>query len=274
MQAQLNQFMLDVSAYPSALYAFLFLIGLSLGSFINVVIYRLPIMIENSAQTRFNLMVPRSCCPHCKTMILAKDNIPLVSFLNLQGKCRACKTPISWRYPLVELISGLLLVYLAHHFSNLSLALSIYTFVMTLIALTLIDWGTQLLPNALTFPLIGLGLFINYHGLLTDFESAWIGAITGYFILWSIYCGFKLMTGKEGMGYGDFKLLSGIGAWLGWQALLPTIIISSLLGSVIGLGLIYFKKQESDLPIPFGPFLSLAGIICLLTDNIFAKIYL
>lgn len=274
MPYPLSQFLASLSSHPSLSISLLMITGFCLGSFINVVIYRLPIMMQGATKGKFNLMTPGSSCPHCNVLIRPWHNVPLLSFLALRGKCATCKSPISIRYPLIELSSGLILVWLNYYFQPWILAISIYCFLMLLITLTLIDWDTQLLPNSLTFTLIGTGLVVNYSELVTDFESSCIGAIGGYLILWSIYWIFKLITKKEGMGYGDFKLLSGIGAWLGWQALLPTIIISSFAGSVVGLGLIHFKKQNSNKPIAFGPFLSLGAVIFLFTGHELISFYL
>lgn len=274
MQTQINQLASDLFIPPGFTFAFLFAIGLCLGSFLNVLIYRLPIMIEGAVKGPFNLMTPKSRCQSCQAPIGAVDNIPLLSFLNLQGRCRVCRESISLRYPAIELISGLSLVYSIHHFPTLPLAICAYIFVMLLMTLTLIDWDTLLLPDALTLPLICLGLIVNYYELLTDFNSAIIGAGAGYFILWLSYWCFRLVTNKEGMGYGDFKLLSGIGAWLGWKSLLPTLILSSMTGALFGLYLIYFEKRDRQQPIPFGPFLSGGAIFYLFAGKALSAFYL
>ncbi len=220
----------------------------------------------------FNLSKPSSHCPYCKKKIGYIENIPLVSFIILKGKCKKCNSPISFRYPLIELFSGVLLVFLNFYFPDPLFATLSYIFLLILIALTFIDLDMQLLPNLLTFPLIGMGLLVNLFGVFTDIHSALLGSLFGYLILWSIYWIFKLLTQKEGMGYGDFKLLSGIGSWLGWQALLPTLVISSLAGSLIGLGLIFLKINDPSKPIPFGPFLAIGAVIYLFYGNIISNI--
>jgi leader peptidase (prepilin peptidase) / N-methyltransferase len=254
------------------------LLGLLIGSFLNVVVHRLPIMgqreLENYLaheagkelphQDRFNLMVPRSRCPHCGHRIGALENIPVVSWLVLRGKCKACKAPIPARYPVVELATGLLSALLVWHLGSGAMGLAALPFAWFLIAMTLIDYDTKELPDDLTYPLLWLGLLVNLGGTFVPLRDAVIGAMAGYLALWSVYWLFKLATGKEGMGYGDFKLLAALGAWLGW-AMLPTIIIlSSVVGAVVGIGLILFAKRARDNPIPFGPYLAAAGIIALL----------
>jgi leader peptidase (prepilin peptidase)/N-methyltransferase len=254
------------------------LLGLLIGSFLNVVVHRLPIMgqreLENYIaheagkelphQDRFNLMTPRSRCPHCGHGITAMENIPVISWLALRGKCRACKAPISARYPLVELVTGVLSALLVWHLGSDWAGLAALPFAWLLIAMTLIDYDTKTLPDDLTYPLLWLGLLVNLNGVFVPLHDAVIGAMAGYLALWSVYWLFKLVTGKEGMGYGDFKLLAALGAWLGW-AMLPTIIIlSSVVGAVVGIGLIVFAKRGRDNPIPFGPYLAAAGMIALL----------
>nr|WP_314540415.1 A24 family peptidase [uncultured Massilia sp.] len=254
------------------------LLGLLVGSFLNVVVHRLPIMAQRELenyiaheagkelphQDRFNLMVPRSRCPHCGHQIGALENIPVVSWLVLRGKCKACKAPISVRYPLVELVTGALSALLVWQLGSGPMGLAALPFAWLLIAMTLIDYDTKTLPDDLTYPLLWLGLLVNLGGTFVPLRDAVIGAMAGYLALWSVYWLFKLATGKEGMGYGDFKLLAALGAWLGW-AMLPTIIIlSSVVGAVVGIGLIVFAKRARDNPIPFGPYLAAAGIIALL----------
>lgn len=254
------------------------LLGLLIGSFLNVVVHRLPIMAQRELenyiaheagkelphQDRFNLMVPRSRCPHCGHQIGALENIPVVSWLVLRGKCKACKAPISARYPLVELVTGALSALLVWQLGSGPMGLAALPFAWLLIAMTLIDYDTKTLPDDLTYPLLWLGLLVNLGGTFVPLRDAVIGAMAGYLALWSVYWLFKLATGKEGMGYGDFKLLAALGAWLGW-AMLPTIIIlSSVVGAVVGIGLIVFAKRARDNPIPFGPYLAAAGIIALL----------
>ncbi len=254
------------------------LFGLLIGSFLNVVIHRIPKMMQRESDNyvahesgkelphtdRYNLMVPRSSCPHCGHQITAMENIPVVSWLVLGGKCRACKAPISPRYPIVELVTGLLSGLLVWTFGSGLAGLGTLLFAYLLIAMTWIDYDTKLLPDDLTYPLLWAGLLININGTFVPLQDAVIGAAAGYLVLWAVYWLFKLVTGKEGMGYGDFKLLAALGAWLGW-AMLPTIILlSSVVGAVVGIGLIVFAKRGRDNPIPFGPYLAAAGLIALL----------
>jgi leader peptidase (prepilin peptidase)/N-methyltransferase len=254
------------------------LFGLLIGSFLNVVVHRLPIMAQRELenyiaheagrelphQDRFDLTVPRSRCPHCGHRIGALENIPVISWLVLRGKCSACKAPISARYPVVELVTGALSALLVWQFGSGWMGLATLPFAWLLIAMTLIDYDTKTLPDDLTYPLLWLGLLVNLNGTFVPLHDAVIGAMAGYLALWSVYWLFKLATGKEGMGYGDFKLLAALGAWLGW-AMLPTIIIlSSVVGAVVGLSLIVFAKRARDNPIPFGPYLAAAGMIALL----------
>lgn len=253
------------------------LFGLLIGSFLNVVIHRIPKMMQRESDNyvaqesgkelphtdRYNLMVPRSCCPHCGHQISALENIPVVSWLVLRGKCRNCKAPISPRYPVVELITGLLSAFLVWTFGSGLAGLGTLLFVYLLIAMTWIDYDTKLLPDDLTLPLLWAGLLININGTFVPLQDAVIGAAAGYLVLWGVYHLFKAVTGKEGMGYGDFKLLAALGAWLGW-AMLPTIILlSSVVGAVVGISLIVFAKRGRDNPIPFGPYLAAAGLIAL-----------
>jgi len=254
------------------------LFGLLIGSFLNVVVYRLPVMAQRELDNyiaheagkelphpdRFNLMVPRSACPHCGHRISALENIPIVSWLLLRGKCSACKAPISARYPVVEAATGLLSAVLVWNLGSGWLGLAGLAFTYFLIAMTLIDYDTKTLPDDLTYPLLWLGLLINLDGTIVPLRDAVIGAMAGYVSLWAVYWLFKLVTGKEGMGYGDFKLLAALGAWMGW-AMLPTIIIlSSAVGAVVGIALIVFARRDRNNPIPFGPYLAAAGMIALL----------
>ena len=254
------------------------LFGLLIGSFLNVVVYRLPVMAQRELdnyiaheagkelphQDRFNLMVPRSACPHCGHRITALENIPIVSWLFLRGKCSSCKAPISARYPVVEAVTGLLSAVLVWKLGSGWLGLAGLVFTYFLIAMTLIDYDTKTLPDDLTYPLLWLGLLINLNGTIVPLRDAVIGAMAGYVSLWAVYWLFKLVTGKEGMGYGDFKLLAALGAWMGW-AMLPTIIIlSSVVGAVVGVSLIVFARRDRNNPIPFGPYLAAAGMIALL----------
>jgi len=262
--------------------------GLMVGSFLNVVIHRLPKMMERDWQRncqqlqgqeipsaeRYNLVVPRSACPGCGHKITAMENIPLLSFLALRGKCAGCKTPISKRYPLIEGLTGALAGLIAWHFGYSGAVLAAWAFAFALVALTFIDFDTQLLPDDITLPLLWLGLLFNLNNGFTDLHSALIGAVAGYLSLWAIYWLFKLVTGKEGMGYGDFKLLAAIGAWFGWQLLPAVILLSSLVGSVIGIGLIVLARRGRNVPIPFGPYLALGGIAALFWGQQLASFYL
>lgn len=253
------------------------LIGLAVGSFLNVVIHRLPIMMDHDwaaqcAELRgeeiapgdtLTLAKPRSRCPSCGHVITAMENIPLLSWLMLRGRCSACGTPIGVRYPLVELLAGLLSAACAVAFGPTLQLVGALIFVWALIALTFIDLDTQLLPDSITLPLVWAGLAVNLLGGFTDLESAVIGAIAGYLVLWTVFWAFKLATGKEGMGYGDFKLLAAIGAFLGWQVLPVVILLSSLVGAVVGIAMIALRSHGREVPIPFGPYLAAAGLIAL-----------
>lgn len=265
------------------------LLGLVIGSFLNVVIYRLPVMMqrdwrkqareilelpEEPEQGTFNLVLPNSCCPHCGHQIRPWENIPVLSYLFLRGKCAGCKAPISKRYPLVELACGLLSGYVAFHFGFGWQAAGMLLLTWGLLAMSMIDCDHQLLPDALVLPLLWLGLIANQFGLFTSLEDALWGAIAGYLSLWSVYWLFKLLTGKEGMGYGDFKLLAMLGAWGGWQVLPLTILLSSLVGAVLGVIMLRLRNQETSTPIPFGPYLAIAGWIALLWGDQITATYL
>ncbi len=254
------------------------LLGLLVGSFLNVVVHRLPIMTQREIDNyladregkelpykdKFNLMTPRSRCPHCGHGITALENIPVVSWLVLRGKCSACKAPISARYPIVELVTAALSALVVWKFGSGWAGLGSMVFAWLLIAMTLIDYDIKELPDDLNYPLLWLGLLLNLNGTFVPLHDAVIGAMAGYLALWSVYWLFKLVTGKEGMGYGDFKLLAALGAWMGW-AMLPTIIIlSSAVGAVVGICLIVFAGRSRDYKIPFGPYLAGAGMIALL----------
>ena len=273
----------------SAAYPWLALVlGLCVGSFLNVVIHRLPLMMEREwtaqcAELRgevapdhapLNLSQPRSRCPACGHAISALQNIPLLSFLWLRGRCAACSARISWRYPLVELFCGLATAYCALHFGFSFAAAAAMLFVWLMIAATGIDFDTQLLPDSITLPLLGLGLLVNLIGGPVDLRSAVIGAMTGYLFLWSVYWMFRLVTGKEGMGFGDFKLLAAIGAWTGWQMLPLVVLLSSAIGAVVGISLIVFHKHGREVPIPFGPYLAGAGLIALFWGPALTQRYL
>jgi leader peptidase (prepilin peptidase)/N-methyltransferase len=254
------------------------LFGLLIGSFLNVVIYRIPKMMQRESDNyvahesgkelphtdRFNLMVPRSSCPHCGHQITALENIPVISYLALRGKCSACKAPIPVRYPLIELATGALSALLVWHFGSGPLGLATLFFAWSLLAMTFIDFDTQLLPDDLTYPLLWAGLLVNLNGMIVPLQDAVIGAAAGYLVLWGIYWLFKLATGKEGMGYGDFKLLAALGAWLGWTMLPTIVLLSSVVGAVVGISLILFGGHKRGKPIPFGPYLAAAGLIALL----------
>ena len=223
---------------------------------------------------RYNLLVPRSACPHCGRTLSALENIPVANYLLLRGKCKGCKAAISVRYPVVEAVCGLLSAYTAWHFGFGMSALAGLLFIWALLALTVIDIDTQLLPDDITLPLMWLGLLFNLNGLFVNLHSAVIGAISGYLVLWSIYWVFKLVTGKEGMGYGDFKLLAAIGAWLGWQMLPLVIMLSSVVGAVVGITLIVAARRGRNVPIPFGPYLAGGGLIALFWGQALTQGYL
>jgi leader peptidase (prepilin peptidase)/N-methyltransferase len=261
--------------------------GLLIGSFLNVVIHRLPKMMEREWRLQcatedqpavdeapYNLLVPRSACPHCGHQISAWENIPILSYLIQGGKCKGCKAPISARYPLVEALTGLGAAACVAFFGPTLTALAAFAFVASLIALTFIDLDTFLLPDAITLPLLWGGLLFNLTHGFSDLRSSVIGAALGYLILWSVYWAFKLITGKEGMGYGDFKLLGAIGAWFGWQMLPLAILASSAVGAMVGIALIVFRKHGRDTPIPFGPYLAGAGIITLFWGQAITSTYL
>lgn len=221
----------------------------------------------------YNLMLPRSACPHCGHQITAMENIPVLSYLFITGKCTGCKAPISARYPMVELLTGALSGYMIWHFGSGLSGLGAVLFVWLLIAMTFIDADTQLLPDDLTYLLLWSGLLINLNGSFTSLSSAVIGAAAGYLSLWSIYWLFKLATGKEGMGYGDFKLLAALGAWMGWSMLPIIILLSSLVGAVVGISLMLLTKMSKNRPIPFGPYLAAAGLIALLWGQQLSQTY-
>ncbi|MFM5257955.1 prepilin peptidase [Aeromonas veronii] len=275
---------------PWLYFSLVFLFSLMIGSFLNVVIHRLPIMLERewqaeyrsyfapdegaTAPERYNLMVPRSACPHCGHAITALENIPLLSWLWLKGRCRDCQAPISARYPLVELLTALLSVAVAMVITPGWGTLAALLLTWVLVALTFIDLDKMLLPDQLTLPLLWGGLLFNLANGFVPLADAVIGAMAGYLVLWSLYWAFKLLTGKEGMGYGDFKLLAALGAWLGWQALPIILLLSSLVGAVIGISLIALQKHHQGKPIPFGPYLAIAGWIALLWGDTITRWYL
>lgn len=268
-----------LQASQPAFIAVTLVLGLLVGSFLNVVIYRLPRMMERewheqlaeatgsesaSQEPPLTLATPGSSCPHCGHRIRWYENIPLVSYLVLRGKCSACSAAISLRYPLVEMATGLLSAVVAWHFGFGWPAAAALLLTWSLIALSMIDFDHQLLPDAITLPALWLGLVLSLHPVFTDPRSAIIGAAAGYLSLWSIYHLFRILTGKEGMGYGDFKLLAMLGAWLGWQALPVIVLLSSVVGAVAGIAMILLLGRDRQLPIPFGPYLAVAGWIALL----------
>jgi leader peptidase (prepilin peptidase)/N-methyltransferase len=279
-----------LSAPPGALLPTIIasILGLLIGSFLNVVIHRMPKMMQRESDNyvahesgkplphtdRYNLVVPRSACPQCGHQITALENIPVLSYLFLRGKCIECKTPISIRYPIVELLSGVLSGLLAWRFGTGLAGLATLAFCYLLIAMTFIDLDTQLLPDDLTLPMLWLGLLLNIQGAFVPLSDAVIGAAAGYLSLWSVYWLFKLTTGKEGMGYGDFKLLAALGAWLGWKMLPAIILLSSVVGAIVGISLILFARHGRDKPIPFGPYLAAAGFITLLYGHQIVQAYL
>lgn len=274
-----------------ALLAAALILGLLVGSFLNVVAYRLPLQLQrtwrrealawlagsdasadaqpqpptaSAADTEpFNLLVPRSRCPRCGTGIAAHDNLPVLSWLWLRGRCRHCQAAISWRYPLVELASGALAVLVVAEFDASAQGLAALLLVWTLLALTLIDCDHQLLPDVITLPLLWLGLLLNVAELFAPLANAVIGAVVGYLLLWSVYWLFRLATGREGMGYGDFKLLAAFGAWFGWEALPALLLVASASGALYGTAAILLRRQGREVPFAFGPFLALAGVLVL-----------
>lgn len=272
------------------------ILGLLIGSFLNVVIYRLPKMMERdwraqcieflgseninantlqaAAAKPFNLMTPNSTCPACQHSIKPWENIPVISYIFLRGKCSACKTSISARYPTIELATCLLSVAIIYSFGITPSGLTGLVLTWCLIALTMIDFDTQLLPDTITLPLMWLGLIANSWGIFTSLDNALWGAIGGYLSLFSVYWLFKLLTGKEGMGFGDFKLLAALGAWLGVQMLPLIIMLSALAGAVIGIGMIVIRGRDKNIPIPFGPYLAIAGLIALLWGQDINQAYL
>lgn len=264
------------------------LLGLVVGSFLNVVIVRLPKMMSNSwradccelleleppARSTYNLLLPASECPKCGHRIRAWENIPVLSYLFLRGRCSECRNPISIRYPLIEVASSILSVLVLLHFGWTAPGVMALFLLWALIALTVIDIDTQLLPDNITLPLLWLGLLVNSAGVFVSLEDAVYGAAAGYLLLWSVYWIFKLLTGKEGMGYGDFKLLAALGAWMGWQALPLIILLSSAVGAVIGIGGILVLGRNKNIPIPFGPYLAIAGFIALLWGDSLLQMYL
>ena len=271
------------------------ILGLLVGSFLNVVIYRLPVILQrnwkaqcleyleigntaenthNSKEESFNLVVPRSRCPQCGHQITALENIPVISYLFLKGKCSNCGIHISIRYPIIEAITGLLSVIVAWQLGfTLATAAALFL-TWALVALTMIDFDHQLLPDNITLPFLWIGLLLSLAPIFADTQASIIGAVCGYMTLWSVYWVFKLVTGKEGMGFGDFKLLALFGAWFGWQYLPVIILLSSLVGAVVGISLVLFKGKDKNIPIPFGPYLAAAGWIAMLWGDDIIDAYL
>jgi leader peptidase (prepilin peptidase) / N-methyltransferase len=276
--------------YPEFLIATAGLIGLMIGSFLNVVIYRLPIMMERAwrkecreyleldpeeqNQEVFNLTLPFSRCPNCHARIKAYQNIPIISYIFLKGHCANCKAHISIRYPLIEAFTGLCSAIVAWHFGYSIETLFALLLTWSLIALSAIDIDHQLLPDSITLPLLWLGLLLSLFSFFTDTHSSVIGAVIGYLSLWIVFQAYKLITGKEGMGFGDFKLLALFGAWLGWQFIPIIILLSSLVGAVIGIAMIILIKRDHTIPIPFGPYLAAAGWLALLWGDDINQFYL
>jgi len=262
--------------------------GLLVGSFLNVVIHRVPKMLDREWREQcawlqgqeapqgetYNLVLPASSCPQCGHAIRWYENIPIVSWLALRGQCSQCHTPISYRYPLVEALTGVLFAAAAWKWGVGTDVLWIGVFLATLIALTFIDFDHHLLPDNLTLPLIWLGLLANFQGRFVPLQEAVLGAVMGYLSLWLVYQLFKLLTGKEGMGFGDFKLLAALGAWLGWKMLLPIVLVASLSGAIVGITLIVLKGQARSNPIPFGPWLAMGGLVSLFWGPVFLQFWL
>ena len=278
-----------LSEYPLAFTLLALVLGLIVGSFLNVLVWRLPKMLEREwraqaheilglpadpAGPTYNLMRPNSCCPHCNHPIRPWENIPLLSYLMLRGRCAHCRGAISARYPLTELACGLISAFVAWHFSFGWQAGAVMLLSWGLLAMSLIDADHQLLPDVLVLPLLWLGLIINGFDLLAPLTDALWGAVIGYMSLWSVFWLFKLATGKDGMGHGDFKLMALIGAWGGWQVLPMTLLMSSLAGVFVGLILMRVRKTQVSSPMPFGPYLAIAGWIALLWGGQITDFYL
>lgn len=271
--------MYDLASLPDGIWlSGALILGLLIGSFLNVVIHRLPRMLERDWRAqcaemrdepvpdgpKLNLITPASTCPNCGHQVRAWENIPVISYLLLRGRCSACRTPISLRYPVVELVTGLLSLLVVWQLGPGPQALAALLLLWSLIALTFIDYDTQLLPDQITLPVLWLGILVNMQGLFVDLQTAVIGAVAGYLVLWLVFHLFRLLTGKEGMGYGDFKLLALLGAWFGWQLLPQIVLVSSLVGALVGIALILVRGRDRNRPIPFGPYLAAAGLIALL----------
>ena len=277
-------------AAPGSLSAILAwaLIGLMIGSFLNVAIHRLPVMMQRETEnfialendepaphtSRYNLILPRSACPACGHVLSALDNIPVFSYVWLKGRCRYCRAPISARYPLVEIVTALLSAVVVWQLGSELRGLAALLLVWSLITLSFIDIDTQMLPDDLTLPLIWVGLLVNLQGSFVPLPDAVIGAAAGYLSLWSVYWLFRFATGKEGIGYGDFKLLAALGAWLGWMMLPFIVLLSSVVGALVGLAMIVLRGHQRDKPIPFGPFLAIAGLVMLLYGEKLMQLWL
>lgn len=284
----LDEFLFLFERYPILFLGTLFVFGALIGSFLNVVIYRLPVMMQRewrndclefleqppvAEQERFDLSVPRSRCGNCGHQITALENIPMISYLLLGGKCRGCNTRISLQYPLVELFTAIISVVVGWHFGVSLQTLAALLLSWCLIAASGIDISHKLLPDNITLPLLWLGILLALFDVFVSLEDSVLGAMLGYLSLWSVYMLFKLFTGKEGMGYGDFKLLAMLGAWLGWKPLLVVILTSSLVGAIVGISMILLKKTERGTQIPFGPYLAAAGWMTLLWGDQLTRFY-
>ncbi len=285
----MSAFIAFFESFPWAFLACVFILGLLVGSFLNVVIYRLPLMMQREWRSdclefldqpseapdeeSFNLVVPRSRCGHCGHQVTALENIPIISYLVLGGKCSACKKPISLQYPLVELFTGLVSLWVAWHFGVSPQTATALLLTWALIAASGIDVGHKLLPDSITLPFMWLGIALSFFDVFVDLESSVIGAIAGYLSLWSVYIVFKVLTGKQGMGHGDFKLLAMLGAWMGWKMLLVIILTASVVGAIVGLTMIAMRKTSRQTQIPFGPYLAAAGWISLLYGEQLNRFY-
>lgn len=277
-----------LAAQPGVFISLAAIFGLLLGSFLNVVIHRLPRMLEREwreqcawlegkaidAATPYNLVVPRSACPACGHGIAWYENIPVLSWLYLRGRCASCSAPISIRYPLVEVLTGVLFAFAAWRWGLGGQAIAACLLLACLIALTFIDLDTHLLPDNVTLPLAWAGLLVNVDGMFTPLDQAVVGGVVGYLVLWSIYHLFKFLTGKEGMGFGDFKLLAALGAWLGWKMLLPIVLVASFAGAVVGISLVLIAGHDRAKPIPFGPWLALGGLVALFWGDVLIRYWL
>ena len=285
----MNELIMLMEQIPALVYGLVAILGMLVGSFLNVVIYRLPIMMAREwkndcaeyfpdanleiEKETFNLVLPRSRCPKCEHLIGSSENVPLLSWLLQKGRCKHCGCKISKRYPCIELLTGILSLIVAYFIPFGWPLLFALIFTWALISLTFIDFDCMLLPDQITLPFLWFGLLININGTFTSLTSAVLGAVFGYLSLWSVYWAFKLLTGKEGMGYGDFKLLAALGAWFGWQSLPLIILISSFAGAIIGIAVIASSKDKQSRPMPFGPYLAIAGWIFLVYGEPITQLY-